>query len=151
MNSVPADHPYWMVRELVVQRLDVCVLSFSFYTYIPNSVSDFRRTISLSRDDLLNEGLVAKLMASTGPDEDFAIHSSVTLSDGSCVHMPMVDMDTKSPAQLDKIRSYIGDYLFHKLVWYRSGRSFHGYGCCLIDEKEWVGFMGDCCCVIRKA
>lgn len=58
------------------------------------------------------------------------------------MHIPMVDMSTGSVAQLAKLRPFLGEELFQRFKWYKSGRSFHGYGRTLVTSSEWSALMG---------
>jgi hypothetical protein len=64
------------------------------------------------------------------------------MSDNQTLHLVMVDMSTGARAHLEKLRAFIGDNYADKIAWYRSGRSFHGYGDTLLTGELWVRFMG---------
>jgi len=64
------------------------------------------------------------------------------MRDGRRLHLVMVDMSTSARAHLEKLRGFLGDNFFQRIAWYASGRSFHGYGESLLEQDEWVQFMG---------
>jgi len=64
------------------------------------------------------------------------------MRDGRRMHLVMVDMSTSARAHLEKLRGFLGDNFFQRISWYASGRSFHGYGESLMEQEEWVEFMG---------
>jgi len=142
MSYISESHPYWSVRSLIEQHTEISMLQFSFYTYRPQSLVDQRTFSSVSRSDFLNEYFIASLMGNTPSNEELAIHSNVTLSDGSIRHIPMVDMFTGSPAHLDKVRPILGNETFLNFDWFKSGRSYHGYGAFLMMDTEWYVQMG---------
>jgi hypothetical protein len=83
-----------------------------------------------------------RLMEETPPGQELAVHSDFRLVNSECAHLVMVDMSTSSKAHLEKLRAFLGDNLFHKIAWYDSGRSFHGYGETLLSTADWGKFMG---------
>jgi hypothetical protein len=86
--------------------------------------------------------LIKNLIGSTPPGKELSLHSSIEIDSGETLHIPMIDMSTGSLAQLEKVRPLLGDILFSTFSWFKSGRSYHGYGGTLIDQKEWTSQMG---------
>jgi len=82
------------------------------------------------------------IMNQTPVDQELAIHSDVRVVTNERFHLVMVDMSTAAKAHLEKLRAFLGDNSFEKIVWFSSGRSFHGYGEDLLTEAEWTKFMG---------
>ena len=74
--------------------------------------------------------------------QELAFQSNVLLIGGVQKHLPMVDMSTSSAAQLSKLKPFLGDEIFEQFKWFKSGRSFHGYGKILVTESEWITLMG---------
>lgn len=54
----------------------------------------------------------------------------------------MVDFATRSRAQLPKLNEYLGSKVADSMLWFDSGRSFHGYGATLVTATEWRQLMG---------
>jgi hypothetical protein len=139
---IAKSHPYWHVRSIVESDPRITALSLSYYTYRPESVSDNRQAWQISSKDFLDEAHVEHVLSQTPTGQELAVHSDVTLADRERKHLVMVDMSTSSRAHLDKLRAFLGDHFFQEMVWFNSGRSFHGYGQKLLSEVEWVQFMG---------
>lgn len=139
---ISLSHPYWHVRSILEHRDDVCSVSFSYYTYTPRSVKDDRISFNLSFHDFLNPELVSKYMEKVPLGQEMAIHSNVQLLTGEVVHLVMLDMSTSAKAHLEKLKVFLGINFFEEIKWFRSGRSFHGYGQTLLSRDEWVKFMG---------
>lgn len=136
------EHPYWSVRSVIEASLDVVGLCFSYYTYAPQSLIDERTVFSISRLDFLDENFIQRIISSTPKGQELALHSTVAMRSGECLHLPMIDMSTGSPAQLEKVRPILGNEVFLSFDWYKSGRSYHGYGRYLMRQREWSMHMG---------
>lgn len=139
---IPTSHPYWHVRSILGRRNDVDFLSLSYYTYTPRSVKDARFKFDVRFQDFFNIDLMFDLMQRAPQGQEMAIHSDVRLLTGEVVHLVMLDMSTSAKAHLEKLKAFLGDNFFEEIIWYRSGRSFHGYGQTLLTQDEWVKFMG---------
>ncbi len=143
ISPIPPGHPYWHARSIVEDfRSEIRALYFSYYEYIPQSLIDKRETFSLPTEDFLDHNIIEATLRRTPSDRELAIHSRVDMQSGETRHIPMVDMSTGSVAQLAKLRPFLGEELFHRFKWYKSGRSFHGYGRTLITSNEWAALMG---------
>lgn len=129
------------MRNVIASYPEVLAISFSYYAYEPRSVEDRRRKFITAREDFLNERYMEWRMGEAPPGHEVAIHSDV-LVNGIRMHMPMVDMATAARAHVDKLRYFIGEEFYGKMVWYTSGRSYHGYGNFLITEDQWRQLMG---------
>jgi hypothetical protein len=126
----------------VISNPSVAGLEFSHYLYTPQSIADHRYTFELSREQFVAPAIVERVIASTPPEYELAMHSKVRLWNGGTLHIPMVDMSTSAKAHLPKLQNFIENVGFGAFVWYSSGRSFHGYGNRLLNQEEWVGLMG---------
>lgn len=141
--NLPRDHPYWHVKTIINERfIDIKSIYFSYYEYIPQSLLDNREVFSISAREFLDEEKVSLILKNTPENRELSIHSAVEMNQGGIQHIPMADMSTGSIAQIEKLRPFLGDDLFNRFEWYKSGRSFHGYGLALIADKEWVSLMG---------
>lgn len=142
-TSLPLEHPYWHVRALAEScRDEVQSFQFSYYEYVPQSLSDLRAPFTLSSSELLDASRIADIIAATPGGKELAIHSAVSMRDGTEMHIPMVDMATGSLAQLEKLRPFLGESLFLAFKWFRSGRAFHGYAATLVSNRKWASLMG---------
>jgi hypothetical protein len=141
-KTILKSHPYWHVRAIVEKRSEIALLSLSYYTYKPQTVSDTRLTWQITATEFCDASHIQQVLAETPEGQELAIHSDVTLSSGARHHLVMVDMSTSARAHLDKLRAFLGDHFFQQMAWFSSGRSFHGYGEDLFSELEWVKFMG---------
>lgn len=140
--SLPVEHPYWYVRSVIKDNKDfVSSLELSYYEYIPQSLVDTRVNFSISAQDFLDDKNILEVIKCCPSGYELAIHSKVKGSDGNVLHLPMIDMSTGSAAQLLKLKPFLGDD-FEKFSWYRSGRSYHGYGGIFIRYEEWISMMG---------
>jgi hypothetical protein len=136
------EHPYWHVRDLLSKYLnEIKSVEMSYYAYSPQTVVDARRIFSMPAADFFNSQLVEQRIKSCPHACEVAVHSKVVMCDGDFKHIPMIDMSTGSPAQLDKLRPIL-DKNFDDFAWFKSGRSYHGYGAELICHGEWVRLMG---------
>lgn len=141
--SIPLGHPYWHARSIVEDYgSEIRTLYFSYYEYIPQSLIDKRETFSLSAGDFLDQNTMEATLRRTPLGQELAIHSMIDVQSGQPMHIPMVDMSTGSVAQLAKLRPFLGEELFQRFKWYKSGRSFHGYGRTLVTSSEWSALMG---------
>jgi hypothetical protein len=139
--KIPASHPYWHVRALV-EHSEIAQLRLSYYAYRPQTVEDSRQVLNISARSFLDEPTMEALMDRTPPDHELAIHSDVVLADSQRCHLVMIDMSTGAKAHLEKLRAFLIEHVHSDLVWFSSGRSFHGYGNELLAQQEWVRFMG---------
>jgi hypothetical protein len=114
----------------------------SYYTYVPQSVAEDRSIWLLPIEDFLEPTRMELIMNQTPADQELAIHSDVRTISKERIHLVMIDMSTAAKAHLAKLRAFLGDNSFDKIVWFSSGRSFHGYGEDLLTESEWIKFMG---------
>lgn len=142
-RSIPEGHPYFFVRSVLSQLLDeVVAIHLGIYKYEPQVLRDEREVIAVPIRDFLDSDKMALLLDEVSEDREMAFHSDVTTVSGERKHMPMVDMSTGAAAHLEKIRPLLGSEIYESFTWFRSGRSFHGYGGLLIQEREWVQLMG---------
>ena len=139
---IQKSHPYWHVRSIVENRPDIASLSFSYYSYHPQTVEDRRMVWNVSSKIFLDADEVEAMITNVPVDHELAFHSNVQLDNGEIRHVVMVDMSTSSKAHLAKLRTFLGDNFFQRIAWYASGRSFHGYGEDLLSNVDWVKFMG---------
>jgi hypothetical protein len=139
---LPLTHPYWHVRELLEDYDNATSIELSYYEYVPQTVTDVRVTMTVSRVNFLDPKYIETLIQECPLNHEVAIHSRVTNAFGDVGHIPMVDMSTGARAHLTKIRPFLREADFDEFVWFFSGRSFHGYGTGIVSKEEWVRLMG---------
>jgi hypothetical protein len=140
---VPPGHPYWNIRAIAKRYAsEIRSFYFSYYEYVPQSLVDRRETFLVSPTQLQDEFAIEQILRNAPRGTEVAFHSTIDVLSGETKHLPMVDMSTGSSAQLAKLRPFLGEELFETFRWYRSGRSFHGYGARLATASEWTTLMG---------
>lgn len=142
INILADDHPYWGVRSIVENDSNIDSLNFSYYTYVPQSLLDQRKIFVIFREQFLDVRFMRKAILDTPSGQELALHSTIHHKSMQTVHIPMIDMSTGSSAQLEKVRPVLGEEIFLNFDWYRSGRSYHGYGRFLMTHDEWLVQMG---------
>lgn len=140
--SIPKDHPYWFISDLVEKEGQIDFLSFSYYQYKPQSIVDERKIFHVKRKCFFDIEFISSLMNRNDSMTELAIHSKVVLLDGTERHIPMVDMATAAKAHLSKVQILLKEKKLGSFEWFSSGRSFHGYGKILLNEVEWIHLMG---------
>jgi hypothetical protein len=143
MNEIDRSHPYWHIRRMAERYAQIVdSFYFSYYKYIPQTLVDDRTVFKISLNELRDEELVFDLLYSVPAGYELAIHSLVALRDRNFTHIPMADMSSQSLSKLAKYRAYLDFSHEQQFAWYKSGRSFHGYGDEFIDMAEWPAYMG---------
>lgn len=143
MKNIDNDHPYFELKNIIEIRKDFLHSVFlSYYSYKPQTVSDVREIHEVLVSDFLEEDFMDEFFNNAGSDREIAFHSCIISKDGEVRHIPMIDMASQSAAHIEKIKNYIGDDLFNSFIWYKSGRSFHGYSSLFLDNDGWQKFMG---------
>lgn len=135
------NHPRFIVHKLIEIYGHDLVFEFSYYTYKKNTLVDERRTFKVLSKDITDEYLI-DLCKETPNGNNLALHSTIYLNNGSIKHIPMVDLSTKAVGVISSVLNVLPKLLVSKMIWYESGRSFHGYGTKLISNEEWIQLMG---------
>lgn len=135
-------HPYYWAADFVSRNTSISALALSYYKYIPQTVTDNRVHLSLSRAEFLSASFMEEIRKNCPEEMELAFHSKVELRSGEVRHIPMLDMATSAPAQLQKLKDFLGKETFDAISWFKSGRSFHGYCAALLSETNWVRMMG---------
>lgn len=101
-----------------------------------------RREVLVRREDV-NVALIQDVARSAGEESVVGLSSRVRLADGRVVHIPMLDFRVQpsdsSLRLLARVLRQIGQRVG---VILHSGRSYHFYGCRLLDDAAWRQFMG---------
>jgi hypothetical protein len=133
-------HPLAVVRWLRDQHSQPMLLEFSYYKYVPRIVADERHIFSMPANDL-DEVTLSQLLISGPAGYELALHSRVRVANAEW-HIPMVDLSTAAGALLGRLRSVLPSDVFGEMVWFESGRSFHGYGLGLVSAENWRQLLG---------
>lgn len=134
-------HPARLIGSLIQENKSIAYLEFSYYTYLPQTVSDERTVFKVATEEFSDERILG-LMDGGQPGQELAFHSRVYARDETYMHVPMIDLSTSARAHLDKLKIALRDSLFESFKWFQSGRSFHGYSPMLMSGSEWGSFMG---------
>ena len=134
-------HPSLVIQEIVKQYGTDFNFEFSHYVYVPRTIKDERNTFVIPAQELTQIKL-EELCASTPIGTELALHSRVLFLDGTVKHIPMVDLAARSTGIIRLVIDVLPVELLDSMIWFESGRSFHGYGTVLISEKDWIKLMG---------
>lgn len=83
-----------------------------------------------------------ELCNSTPDGMELALNSRVLLADKTVMHIPMIDLATKAAGIISRVLDVLPTNLSGAMIWFESGRSYHGYGTVLISHDDWVKLMG---------
>jgi hypothetical protein len=137
-----SSHPYVFIEALLARNPNISDFEFSRYIYVPQTTIDERRIFHVDASKLTNS-FVENLIKNLGEGEELAFHSVVHISgDNRTLHIPLVDMSTSAKAHLEKLEKVLPKNLFESFMWFKSGRSFHGYSTILLEPEEWTKYMG---------
>ncbi|MBU9577243.1 hypothetical protein KTE26_02190 [Ralstonia mannitolilytica] len=134
------NHPLLIVDQIRKIYGEGCICTFSEYEYRPQSIVDNRRVFEVPISDVDRPWLRLNLTGLSSGAE-LALHSNIRWN-GEVRHIPMIDFATRSRAQLPKLNEFLEGRIADSMLWFDSGRSFHGYGTTLITEAEWRELMG---------
>jgi len=136
------EHPYWHVAALVAASAkSVESIELSFYHYLPQSLIDRRHVVEVGVDNFLDVIYMEKLIGGCPIGAEVAIHSKVRMLNCEVKHIPMIDLSTAAVAHLSKLKPFLKND-FDQFAWFKSGRSYHGYGGRFINSEEFVDLMG---------
>lgn len=134
-------HPLSIVLEIIELYGDDIDFEFSHYTYKRNTIEDTRTTFKVSAKSITEDFLI-ELCDKAPSGNNLALHSTVYFKNGIIKHIPMIDLATRAVGVIRKILNVLPDELTNKMIWFESGRSFHGYGTYLISPQNWIQLMG---------
>ena len=143
MNLDSSSHPIALVERLRRAHSSGLMLQFSRYKYEPQSPFDYREIIEVHSDEV-TESWLWKQFECLPESWDLAWHSLVTTHRKRSFHVPMVDFVATSFNKEKKrlIHHLIGNFISDSIVYYSTGRSYHGYSTALLGPQEWREFMG---------
>ncbi len=134
-------HPIKVVESIINHYGDGVKLEFSRYKYIPQTLEDVREIFYVDGSEF-SQDYIANLLASLNADEELALHSRILVGQ-QLKHIPMIDLSAKSTARAVKgLIGLLPENVVDKLVFFNSGRSFHAYSTCLIDNENFPSFLG---------
>lgn len=135
-------HPFRIVGLLQDRFGEDITFEFSRYVHTPQQLFDKRQTFQLTGHEI-SESRVSEVFQSLSVDEELAMHSRVRRR-GRNYHIPMIDFVANNWTQKleSEFRKYLQKRINRQLLVFSSGRSFHAYGLCLLEPKEWFEFMG---------
>lgn len=136
-------HPYWHMHSVLSGEPNVNALYLSHYRYTPQSLLDERKLFKVTRLQFLTPSFIESLIWQCPATHEVAIHSNVDCVDNKIRHLPMVDMSARTKRALAEVNLLMQQQdVFYRFSWFRSGRSFHGYGQRFIPQEKWVELMG---------
>lgn len=134
-------HPSLVVKEIVKKYGTDLDFEFSHYIYVPQTIKDQRITFKVSAKELTLHKL-EELCNTTPPGTELALHSRVIFRDCTIMHIPMIDLATRAAGIIGRVVDVLTPELSDSMLWFESGRSYHGYGTILIAQDDWVKLMG---------
>lgn len=135
-----ARHPIQVIARLRQFIPPSSIFHLSYYAYVPQALEDPRRHFAVEAAQLGIE-LFQRLLVETPNGMELAIHSNVSTLLGE-LHIPMVDLATPDECEISKVVAVLPGELAKRMEWYKSGRSFHGYGYALVSRLAWEQMMG---------
>lgn len=136
------EHPYWHVAGMISMRAEIIRgVELSFYYYVPQSLADLRQVVPVGVEEFLDVNYMNGLISLCPRGAEVAMHSKVHMRSGEVKHIPMIDLSTAAGAHLSKLKPFLEED-FEGFAWFKSGRSYHGYGGRLISQGELIELMG---------
>ena len=145
MNNNPIDfidkaHPVWMLLPWI-EDPDYNFL-LSKYIYTKDSLSDKREYVILKGGLDWKERL-CNLIKALSPEEEVSLHSNI-LKNGKLYHLPMLDFakEKLNEKDLERIKNILPEGIGKEMVFFKTGRSWHGYGRKLLNSNgELINFL----------
>ena len=124
-------------------NIDDAVFNFSRYRYVPDSLIDERFEFK-ENNRAVDEVWLENQLNELSEGEELAFHSIVKIKNRN-FHIPMIDFSIGKWDRdfvLNRIDKFLPKKITNNLYIYDSGRSFHGYAPLLLDNKNWMEFLG---------
>jgi hypothetical protein len=134
-------HPSLIIQEIVDRYGTELEFEFSYYIYVPRTIEDKRTTFTIPANELTAE-TIEDLCNSTPAGMELALNSRVVMRDSTVMHIPMIDLATKATGIIGRVLDVLPSNLSDAMIWFESGRSYHGYGTVLISQEDWTRLMG---------
>ena len=89
---------------------------------------------------------IAKQLRVLPAEAQLQVLSKVLLVEGSTAHIPLVDFHCPASESNEELALEVGTRLLPDVPFFllSSGRSYHGYWSCLLDEADFLQFLGRC-------
>lgn len=141
--KLDSKHPSEIIKELAGRLADDFFFELSIYEYEPQSILDTRQIIKIKAAEF-TQALIEQKIDELAPNKELAFHS-ILRHNKMKYHIPMIDF--KAPESLirnsiNSLQKVIPKKIFNELVFYNSGRSCHAYSLKMINNSEWIDFMG---------
>ena len=139
-------HPRFIVDEIIARHGTELTFTYSRYEVAsPGQQAAARRSavLRVCACEVTDQWLIDRL-AELGPTEELAWHSWVNYKGGG-FHIPMIDLMGLPPCSLLRdldIRLAAEMGFNSHFVFWKTGRSFHGYLPELIPENAWQRYLG---------
>jgi len=104
------------------------------------------KEIWLKREEITADKLYG-MIGGLGREHVLAVLSKVVFKHNETFHLPLMDFSERSAGlenNLTMILCFLEQAGYGNGVVLSSGRSFHYYGNCLMNERVWRIFLGDC-------
>lgn len=134
-------HPSLIIQEIVDRYGAELEFEFSHYIYMPRTIEDKRTMFTISANELTAKK-IEELCNSTPEGMELALNSRVVMRDKTVMHIPMIDLATKATGIIGRVLDVLPSNLTDAMIWFESGRSYHGYGTVLISKEDWIKLMG---------
>jgi hypothetical protein len=136
-------HPFIVVKALAARHGDDVVFYYSRYKIAQTGQQAAAlRTYGSVTGRHLTETWLALELSRLAADEELAWHSTVQVHNARR-HMPMIDfVGQPSPRELASVTEVLSQDRKRKCLYFDSGRSCHGYCEDLIEESDWVKYLG---------
>lgn len=135
-------HPCEFLSEFFFSKYPEFEFEFSVYRYFPRAIEDQRRVFRCVGSEINSEWIWGQIR-DLDSEHDLAIHSGVFTKDETVGHIPMVDFyaEVRLP-EYKQLTSIVKEFGVNGFGIFETGRSFHGYGDCLILGERWHEYMG---------
>lgn len=141
--KLDTSHPIEIIKVLSDRLPGEFLLEFSIYEYEPQSILDSRQTFRIEAASF-TKNLIERKIEELESNKELAFHSILRYNKKK-YHIPMIDFQSNEGQVEQSIKSLkrvIPKDIFNELVFYNSGRSCHAYSLKLINNSEWIKFMG---------
>lgn len=139
-------HPILWVYDLLslYRRWNVLspysIVNFSRYRYFPHSFKDEREIFEVPLVNLDKSSLLDMLI-DLDDGQELSLNSNIQSSHYK-YHLPLIDFGGKDSKVIETTLKEFCSYWDMHFQIYSSGRSYHAYGSKLLNESDWIKFMG---------
>ncbi|MEK7154792.1 MAG: hypothetical protein AAB697_01545 [Patescibacteria group bacterium] len=142
IEATPVD----VISEILRNNPQISELNFWAYRYVPLKFDESgRNPFWLIREQVLCDGALEEIEQSLGEGEQLAISSRIKLVSNEVAHLPMMDFQTpKGKLGLQLVRERFQHAGISNGWILETGKSYHYYGNNVLNQEQWLGFMGLC-------